>query len=274
MTGPDPMPAETTGPAGSPRREGTASGPAGDRLSYTVAGSGPPMVLVHGWNSERSYLAPQFAHFAASRTVLALDWRGHGASAPASNGRYAVPDLALDVAAVLAAEGLARPVVVGHSLGALVALETAARGLAGAAVLLDPAPLVDVRGKAFFGRVAEHTRADESGTYRRRFVDRLFLPTDTVRRAEIIDRAARTPVAVAAPAAQAIADYDGAGALASTTVPVLMLCAAFRPDVGAIAALCPHLVTGQTVGAGHFHQLEVPEQVNPMIERFLALAGV
>jgi pimeloyl-ACP methyl ester carboxylesterase len=30
-------------------------------------------------------------------------------------------------------------------------------------------------------------------------------------------------------------------------------------------------VHGQTVGAGHFIQLEVPEQVNAMIERFLAI---
>lgn len=253
-------------------REGTAYGPAGDLLSYTVAGSGPAMVLVHGWNSVRSYLAPQFDHFAASHTVLALDWRGHGASATASDGRYAVPDLADDVAAVVAAEGLHRPVVVGHSLGALVALETAARGLAGSAVLLDPAPLVDPHGKAFFAKVAATSATDRSGEYRRRFVDRLFLPTDTVRRAEIVQRAGWTPVEVVAPAAQAIADYDGAGALAATTVPVLMLLAAFRPDVAAITARCPHLVVGQTVGAGHFHQLEVPDQVNAMIERFLALA--
>jgi hypothetical protein len=27
-----------------------------------------------------------------------------------------------------------------------------------------------------------------------------------------------------------------------------------------------------TVGAGHFHQLEVPDQVNTMIERFLTIA--
>jgi hypothetical protein len=31
-------------------------------------------------------------------------------------------------------------------------------------------------------------------------------------------------------------------------------------------------VTGKTVGSGHFVQLEVPEQVNAMIERFLAVA--
>ena len=33
----------------------------------------------------------------------------------------------------------------------------------------------------------------------------------------------------------------------------------------------PTITIGQTVGAGHFHQLEVPEQMNPMIERFLSV---
>lgn len=43
-------------------------------------------------------------------------------------------------------------------------------------------------------------------------------------------------------------------------------------DMPRLRAVCPHVVTGQTVGAGHFHQLEVPEQVNAMIERFLAVS--
>ena len=34
----------------------------------------------------------------------------------------------------------------------------------------------------------------------------------------------------------------------------------------------PDIELGVTVGAGHFHQLEVPEQVNAMIERFLAVS--
>ena len=38
-----------------------------------------------------------------------------------------------------------------------------------------------------------------------------------------------------------------------------------------LLAACPSIVIGQTVGAVHFNQLEVPEQVNLMIERYLAI---
>lgn len=42
-------------------------------------------------------------------------------------------------------------------------------------------------------------------------------------------------------------------------------------DVVRLRELNPRAVIGQTVGAGHFHQLEVPAQVDAMIERFLAV---
>ncbi len=43
-------------------------------------------------------------------------------------------------------------------------------------------------------------------------------------------------------------------------------------DVLRLLEIKPDLEVGITVGAGHFHQLEVPEQVNAMIERFLAIS--
>jgi pimeloyl-ACP methyl ester carboxylesterase len=55
-------------------------------------------------------------------------------------------------------------------------------------------------------------------------------------------------------------------------VPALYIQAARpRPELERFGELCPQLVIGRTVGAGHFHQLEVPDQVNAMIERFLAV---
>ncbi|MBV9175188.1 MAG: alpha/beta hydrolase, partial [Chloroflexi bacterium] len=35
--------------------------------------------------------------------------------------------------------------------------------------------------------------------------------------------------------------------------------------------LCPQLAIGRTIGSGHFSPLEVPQQVNPMLERFVTM---
>jgi pimeloyl-ACP methyl ester carboxylesterase len=65
--------------------------------------------------------------------------------------------------------------------------------------------------------------------------------------------------------------YDSA--VAACKVPLLMLMAETSlSDVPRLREVCPQVKIGQTVGAGHFHQLEVPDQVNAMIERFLAVA--
>ena len=55
-------------------------------------------------------------------------------------------------------------------------------------------------------------------------------------------------------------------------VPVLYIEAAHRlADLARLATLCPQLVTAKAVGSGHFLSLAVPEQINPMIDRFMSL---
>ncbi|MBK5198896.1 MAG: alpha/beta hydrolase, partial [Methyloceanibacter sp.] len=46
-----------------------------------------------------------------------------------------------------------------------------------------------------------------------------------------------------------------------------------RADIARLRELVPQLRFGHVVGSGHFCQLEVPEQVNAMIDRFLAIAA-
>src|ERR1700730_15321765 len=98
-------------------------------IAYDAAGSGDPaIVFVHGWACDRTYFAPQFEHLAARRAVVTVDLRGHGDSPRIEPGAgvYAVSAFADDVLAVAETLGFIRPVVVGHSLGALVALACAA----------------------------------------------------------------------------------------------------------------------------------------------------
>lgn len=254
----------------TPRR---TAGPAGT-LVHERTGVGPGVVLVHGWCCDRTFLGPQQTRLAESRTVVALDLRGHGASDPAADGHYAIEDFADDVAAVVSDTGLDRPVVVGHSMGGLVALECAARGLACAAVMLEPAPILDQRGKDYFLRSVAAVAQDADGAWRRRFAERIMLPTDAVRRDEILARMPLTDVRVASAAMRGMGEYDAAAALRRIEVPLLVVVATSPEDLRAVRSLCPTVMTGQTVGAGHFHQLEVPDQVGPMIDRFLLLSGL
>ena len=252
---------------------------AGLRLAYDAAGAGdPPMIFIHGWCCDRSYFAPQFEHFASGHAVVAMDLRGHGESGrPAARpGGYAMDVMADDVLSVAGAAGCDRPVLVGHSLGALIGLSCAARaGAIRALVMVDPAQITNEKAKRFFRESVAAVAADDNGSWRTTFVEGMFLPTDAARRAAIIEQMTRTSPAISAEVMRVMGEFDGVGALAQATVPVLSIGSAVPSNASAdLRRLCPAITVGQTVGSGHFNQLEVPDQVNAMIERFLAVNGL
>ena len=245
-------------------------------LAYDTAGAGDPgMVFVHGWLCDRSYFAPQFEHFATGHAVATMDLRGHGDSGQPDPdpGSYDVDVLADDVLAVVEAAGLDSPVVVGHSLGALIGLACAARSEAiRALVMVEPAPITNEAVKAFFRESFDAVNADDDRSWRTAFVKRLFLPTDVARRCDIIKEMPEVSSRIAAALIRAMGEFDGAGALGKVNVPVLSIGSAVPTNASAdLRRVCPTISIGQTVGAGHFNQLEVPDQVNAMIERFMAI---
>lgn len=247
----------------------------GVTLAYDERGAGdPPLVLIHGWCCDHGYFTPQADHFSHRHRTVSVDLRGHGAS-DAPPGAYDMRSLADDVAWLSGELGLSRPVLVGHSMGGLVALNVAAHhpDVPAAVVLLDspllppdalvsnlPGTLKDLRGPGY--------RAFQRG-----FVDgQLFLETDdAARRRRIVDGMSASPQHVMASCFEEMFAFDHALTLAACRVPLLYVAAEnLLSDLGRLRAACPHGAIGQTVGVGHFHQLEAPEQVNPMIERFLA----
>jgi pimeloyl-ACP methyl ester carboxylesterase len=248
----------------------------GARLAYDAAGAGdPPMIFVHGWCCDRSYFAPQVRHFAASHAVVAMDLRGHGESSgpDPGPGRYDIDVLADDVLVVAEAAGFRGPVLVGHSLGALIGLACAARpGVIRELVMVDPAPITNEPAKAFFRESFDVVRGDEDRSWRTAFVTGMFLPTDVARRQAIIEESPAVAPGIAAVVLRAMGEFDGASALGNVTVPVLSIGSAVPANSAAdLRSACPAITIGQTVGAGHFNQLEVPDQVNAMIERFMMI---
>jgi pimeloyl-ACP methyl ester carboxylesterase len=95
------------------------------RLAATRwAGTGPPVLLLHGLASQRRFWNLVVPHL-AGLPVCALDQRGHGDSDKPDEG-YDLFTVARDAATALDALGWSRAVVVGHSWGAAVACTLAA----------------------------------------------------------------------------------------------------------------------------------------------------
>ena len=139
----------------------------GTRLWFDVDGSAlvpdgstmrerPTVVLLHGGPGgfDHSYFKPDFARLAEAAQVVYLDLRGHGRSERGDPADWSFEVCADDVRAFCDALGIARPVVLGHSLGGFVALVYAARhpGHPGALVLQSTLARFDL------GRIVEEFR--------------------------------------------------------------------------------------------------------------------
>jgi len=163
----------------------------GTRIAYTVQGSGPAVLLLHGFAADHglNWARPRVidALTGAGRRVIATDARGHGASdKPHEPDRYAGDAMVRDAQAVLDNLGIEQVDVVGYSMGSMVAARLvpdeprtrslvlggvgatvtpprtggrAPEAIATALLADDPASIENVAGKAF-REFADYTSAD------------------------------------------------------------------------------------------------------------------
>jgi pimeloyl-ACP methyl ester carboxylesterase len=119
----------------------------GATLHYEQRGAGAPLILIHGGLSSSAQWAPVVPELADDFRVITPDSRGHGRSTnPAGELSYTL--IADDIAALIAALGLQRPVVGGWSDGGQVTLELGVRhpGAAGALIVGAACPDFDAGG--------------------------------------------------------------------------------------------------------------------------------
>lgn len=94
----------------------------GRRVLYRVAGSGPTIVLIHGMLNSSGHWRAVAQNLASDYTVIAPDLIGHGDS-PAPRGDYSLGAHAASIRDLMAATGVERATIVGHSLGGGVAMQ-------------------------------------------------------------------------------------------------------------------------------------------------------
>jgi pimeloyl-ACP methyl ester carboxylesterase len=151
----------------------------GRTLGYDRQGTGPTTLMLNGFAASRADWDPTFvAALARGHEVVRLDNRGLGES-ESDGQRFTVDDLADDVAEAIGALELARPAVLGWSMGGFVAQNLAATRpeLPGSVVLLSTRPAGDAAAPAT--PEVRDRLLDFSGTPREqasRLISLLFLP--------------------------------------------------------------------------------------------------
>jgi pimeloyl-ACP methyl ester carboxylesterase len=243
----------------------------GSEVFYEASGRGPAgFLLLHGWCADHESMRPIARHLSQRHRTVNMDLRGHGRSSMEKPG-YGSADVVGDMLAVIEQSGLVAPVLIGHSIGAkfvLACVQSAPRAARGI-VLLDTSIIESAQRKANRRAVvAEGRYADLRARLEAQFLPSAHSP----HRDRIVQAAVTSAPDVALAALHAGDEVDMATALAGCELPVLYI-GASKPmeDPQLMKNLNPRLCYGQAVGSGHYVQLDVPEQVNAMIDRFCEL---
>ena len=248
----------------------------GLRLYYERDGQGDELLFVPGWCCDHRFFAPQFDYFKRTHAVTVMSLRGCGRSSATADG-YEIASLADDVAWFCARIGVVRPVVIGHSLGGMIGVELGARHpqLARALVAVDPGPIHPTEvARRVYGGFADFLAGPTAEQVRRAWVEDAVGPTaDRELRSLIVNTMCAVPIPVARAFIDGVVSWNGVAALVMCAMPLLVLSSGpgGSNDPARLQELKADTHFGMTVGAGHFHQLETPAQVNAMIERFLTI---
>lgn len=264
------------------------------KLSYDAAGEGsPPLVFIHGFTGERIGWEPQFAHFSQTHRVVVPDLRGHGVSERGKE-EMTVETLAADVHALLEELDLSGAVLIGHSMGCRVVLETRRRVPERIAkiVVIDGSNIGIGDKEGAQRRLDEGIAANGYAAFAHELYEGMFLEGhDPELKKYAMARGTTFPPEIGHPLFRNLIAYDAdkaVAAMADADLPVLVLqsttmgvdrlrrsIAVGERSLYMDLALkhCPRVETAVIPGCGHFTHLEAPEAVNARIEEFLSKRG-
>ena len=252
----------------------TITTPDGVRIAYHELGAGDPAIIfIHGGFGNRTGFGFQEEYFSPNHRCLAVDLRGHGES-DKPDVVYTMEQHGDDVAELIRQLGLEKPVLVGQSMGGQVIISAAARHpeLVGAIASLDSPSNIPGWHDQHHGPF-DHLMTAESDFREtlRMFLSASYLPTDDPSRvATIAERLAEVPDHVILNGWKGMMGFDAESIMRGVKCPYLYIdCGQPDLDLDLLRELCPQVVIGKVVGAGHKALQDVPDQINAMLNRFI-----
>ena len=243
----------------------------GVRLHYRVSGSGPALILMHGWGCNMDTVASIERVAAETHTVYNIDFPGFGSSAEPDDV-WGVEQYTALVENLVRAESIVNPVLIGHSFGGRVGILMASRTPVSKLVLVDAAGVKPRRGMHYYFKVYSFKTM--------KMLAHTFLPENKAN--AIIERwrgrKASADYAAASPRMRAIlskvVNEDLCRVMPLISAPTLLIwgendTATPISDARKMEHLIPDAGLVSFSGCGHYSFLDNPGQFGAVLRSFL-----
>ena len=234
------------------------------RLHYRKAGSGPPLVLIHGYGVSGQMWSRCLPYLARERQVYMVDLPGHGRST--MSGAWRLRDVAPVLAQWLRTLALPPAALLGHSMGGAIAVHLAAHApeLIERLVLVDAACLPFAEAlPVIISRSAHSMLQRGAGSYPLTMLRDILKP-----RLRLLWQTA-----------QEIHSSDFQAEIASLTLPILIIWG--ERDIllplalgKTLAEMVPHATFVTMPKSGHRPPLSQPAEFSRLVLDFLSSSNV
>jgi pimeloyl-ACP methyl ester carboxylesterase len=233
-------------------------------------GAALPVLFVHGNGASSGQWRAQLEHLRPSRRAIAYDLRGMGRSAIATSGDYSLGAMVSDLEALTKRLRLKRFVLVAHSYGGAVAATYAARHpeRVAALVLVDSTGSVKMSEEAA-ARFEAAVRKNKDGVVERWFAPLLAPSSETVK-AAVLQSVHDTNTDAFVGALGGLRDFDMRAALDAYHGPRLAIAASDIEQPSSFHKQFPDVPVKLVRGAGHWLMLDQPDELNRLLDEFLA----
>jgi pimeloyl-ACP methyl ester carboxylesterase len=240
-------------------------------IDYRVYGRGEPaIVLVHGWACDANYWSAQIEALKPHYTVVAVNLAGHGASEK-NRSDWSLANYGEDVATVVRQIPNRQVILVGHSMGADVALE-ATRRIGDRVIGIIAVDSLKSIGqppmpKRQIEALVKPFQADFIGQTRKFVTESLFRKgADPVFVQKVAYDMSLEPPEVAIPSLRSLLSMDLTPVLSDIHVPVLAINSDLTPtDQGRIRKALPGFKADVIPNTDHFLMMDDPKRFNPVL---------
>src|SRR4029434_6235530 len=249
---------------------GVVAAAEGVPIHYSVQGKGEPaLVFIHCGGCDRHVWDNQVSVFAKNQRVVTIDLPGHGESGQGRKN-WSVESFADDVNTVITKLNLKRVLLVGSSMGALIAVEATRRmpGRVQAIVPVDTLQNVETKvDPVQLQQVFKQLRADYKGTVTGFMNQLLFSPnTPAAVKNRMISEVTSRPPELSIAILEGIIGYNSVPALREIKVPIRAINGDLNPtNLEVNRKYAPQFDAAIIKGSGHYPMLENPERFNELL---------